>query len=152
MPPEIAAGRRKLSARFQRTCRWRCCREEPLRFVRAVWSRDAARRARSAAGSADRSREYPPLQIRADHRDEFAFVHRSGRVLANDKHTGSSARWSRKRRGVSNFSAKKEPAQKSEYVRDGRAAFAAQSSRERKLRLLAQNHSRSFASGVRGRQ
>src|SRR5437588_1354971 len=70
----------------------------------------------------------------------------------NDKHTWSSARWSRKRRGVSNFSAKIEPAQKSEYVRDGRAAFAAQSSRERKLRLLAQNHSRSFASGIRGRQ
>src|SRR5881227_4179376 len=150
MPPEIAAGRRKLSARFQRTCRWRCCREEPLRFVRAVWSRDVALDRQPVAR----------IALVNIHLCKFAqIIETNSRSCIdqaacwrNDKHTGSSARWSRKRRGVSNFSAKIEPAQKSEYVRDGRAAFAAQSSRERKLRLLAQNHSRSFASGVRGRQ
>ena len=41
---------------------------------------NAARRARSAFDNADRPYGCRPRQIHADHRDEFAFVHRSIRV------------------------------------------------------------------------
>src|SRR5213595_984017 len=50
---------------------------------------------------------------------------------------------------VGNFSTKIEAAQKSKHLRDCRALFVAQSSREFELRSLAQNHARSLTAGVR---
>jgi hypothetical protein len=70
----------------------------------------------------------------------------------DDKHTRRSARRPRECVRVGNLSAKIEPAQKGEHVRDWRAIFSAQLSGEWKLRLVAQNHSSSFASGVSGRE
>jgi hypothetical protein len=68
------------------------------------------------------------------------------------KHTGRSGRRPRKCIRVGNLSAKIEAAQKGEHVRDWRAIFPAQLSGERKLRLVAQNHSGSFTASVSGRE
>src|SRR5262249_4158918 len=57
----------------------------------------------------------------------------------------------RKRICIGKLSTKIEAAQKGEHLPDWRAAFAAQFSSKRKLRLIAQNHPSSFASGVSGR-
>src|SRR5439155_8616746 len=68
----------------------------------------------------------------------------------NDKDTGSSPRRPRKCCCVRNFSTKVEAAQKREHFRDWRALFPAQFPREFEFRPIAQNHSRSFTSGVSG--
>jgi hypothetical protein len=70
----------------------------------------------------------------------------------NHKDTWHSAGRARKGVCVRNLSAKIEAAEKSEYVRDWRAIFAAQLSGKRKLRLIAQNHPGSFPSSVSGRE
>ena len=65
------------------------------------------------------------------------------------KHTGYSGRRPRERRRVCNLAAKVEAAEKGEHLRDRRAAFAAQFSREFEFRPVAQYHPRSFPTGER---
>lgn len=66
----------------------------------------------------------------------------------NDKHTRGSARRTRKRSCIGDFTAKVEAAEKGEHLRDWRALFAAQFAREFELRPIARNHRRSSTVGV----
>jgi hypothetical protein len=70
----------------------------------------------------------------------------------NHKHAWCSTRRPRKCIRVCNLSAKIEPAQKGENIRDGRPTFPAQLSGKGELRLIAQNHSGSFTAGISRRE
>jgi hypothetical protein len=68
------------------------------------------------------------------------------------KHPWRSAHGPRKRSRVGNLPSKIEATEKRENLRDWRSSFSAQRTGERKLCLLTQDHSRSFPSGVSGRE